>query len=61
MSMYPREAGPAPTTKRKRRRDGLLLVSGCMCPECRAAIPARQEAWERHMRDVQRSMGKNEI
>lgn len=61
MIRYPREQGPAPATKRKQWRKGLLMARGCMCPECRAAIPARQEAWERHMREVQRSIGKKEI
>lgn len=61
MERLPREAGPVPTTKRVQRRRGLVALRGCMCPECRTAIPARQEAWERHIRDVKRSIGKKEL
>ncbi len=59
MERFPREQGPAPTTRRKQWREGLLKLRGCMCPECRALSPARQLAWERHVRDVQRLMSRS--
>ncbi len=58
----PREAGPAQrVSKRNAWRAGLVKVTGCMCEACRAINPARQAAWERHVRDVKRHIGKKEI